>query len=123
MIRARGPCSATLSRMPASSERMYAIIGMPNAAVLPEPVSAMPMMSRRSMPIGIAFWRGRGKEGGGVVDVWWAFLEGVHGRPKWRGGGDIMQNKTCAGEGQKAGDISGGGGERGGALDTANQKR
>lgn len=63
---ARGPCSDTLSRIPASSDRMYAIIGMPKAAVFPEPVSAIPIMSRLPMPIGIAFKHKRRNERGDV---------------------------------------------------------
>mmetsp|Transcript_4028 Transcript_4028/g.12915 ORF Transcript_4028/g.12915 Transcript_4028/m.12915 type:complete len:246 (+) Transcript_4028:310-1047(+) len=61
MMSARGPSSPTRSRMRAGSPRMYSTMGMTNAAVLPEPVSAMPMMSRLRCPIGMAcIWIGVG---------------------------------------------------------------
>mmetsp|Transcript_3712 Transcript_3712/g.12778 ORF Transcript_3712/g.12778 Transcript_3712/m.12778 type:complete len:254 (-) Transcript_3712:447-1208(-) len=61
MMMARGPSSPTLSSLCGGDWSRNWMRGMTNAAVLPEPVSAMPIMSRRWSPTGMAWrWMGLG---------------------------------------------------------------
>lgn len=61
MTRDSGPSSPARSRIERGTPRMYSIMGITKAAVLPLPVSAMPITSRRFWPTGMACrWIGVG---------------------------------------------------------------